>query len=498
MKRLLLAGVSLTVTACATQPVTSPSAVSSTKYSSKQSEYILSLAATQQCTLWRDVGGQRVCLDGASDQAAKPEPVPAQIRRASRLERAPGADFSDASLPATKGPAASATIAPIAAVKPIAPGVQAAPQRAAKSQMPQTAGAPMQGPNLAEEMQRIGMLDSAERVKGALPRMKLTQTASAARALPKLPTTGPAPGIAQAIVTPPMIATADLPRLPEAAQSVIAAPKAASVPVRQAFAPDPVESAAKPARKAATAAAMAEMPRWRPVEKPSARTQIAAGESMKSAPVTPVERAELPAVRPNAVVPLKIIEKGVDGKPSVVEPAIPAGSGAIAAAPPPSPPTLPALPQLPGAAAPAPQAQPAAPAPTLIAAPAGKPAFVPPPPPPSALMQPATPAAATQPLARQSAKPAAKTAAKPAPNNLPSIASSAAPAQSGTRYLVLHSFKDRRQAASAARRYTHHGATVATAQIQGQTWYRVVVRDGADRRSRLSADGVRGYWPVTL
>ena len=50
--------------------------------------------------------------------------------------------------------------------------------------------------------------------------------------------------------------------------------------------------------------------------------------------------------------------------------------------------------------------------------------------------------------------------------------------------------------------FAHHSArmfdTAAPVTIKGQTWHRVVVRDGASERNRLASDGVRGFWPITL
>lgn len=494
MKRLFLAGVSLTVTACAMQPGTPSSTASASTSRGPASEYLLALAATPQCTLWRDVGGQRVCLDGAVDQPAKAAAAPAPTRRVSRLERAPGEDFNDVHLTPAARPAPAAA-APIAVVAPAsAPAkAQAAARRTPAPEMPRTAAVAMLGPDLAEEMQRIGMLDSSQRVKHALPRVKLAQ-ADAAAAMPALPKP---PGAAQAVVTPPVIATADMPQLPKAAQGVISAPQSVTVPIRQSFAPDPGEAMAKPAGKPAAARpADAAAQRWQPVDKQPARTQVAAGETMQRAPVAPVERAELPSVRPTTIVPLKITEKGVDGKPSVVEPAMQAAPTSItptslAAAPQPAAPDLPALPNLPpvpGSSAAAQSAPIASPAP-ITAAPS-LPAI------PTAAVK--TPAPAAQAKAPAIKAQAAKSTAKPAPEKMPLIAPAAAPARSGARYLVLHSFQDQKQAAQAAQKYSQLGATVATAQVQGQTWHRVVVRDGSDQRSRLTAAGVRGFWPVTL
>jgi hypothetical protein len=63
---------------------------------------------------------------------------------------------------------------------------------------------------------------------------------------------------------------------------------------------------------------------------------------------------------------------------------------------------------------------------------------------------------------------------------------------------VLQSFQERDRADRLAERYRNIDARVAPVTIKGQTWHRVVVRDGASERNRLASDGVRGFWPVTL
>lgn len=507
MKRLLLAGVSLTVTACSAPSAGPPSTASLATARSQPSQYLLSLAATPDCTIWRDAGGTRVCLDGAA--AAEPGSAQAQPQaaaeksRTSRVARETGQDYKDgpafnraASAPAA--PQMAAGTAPVQAPV-VAPGTagktteKTAPGMArgtVEPRMPQIADASKREATLFDEMQKIGMLDSSLRVIGAPPRMVLAQAPQAQaenRGLPKLPVAG--------LSTPPVLAPSDLPQLPKAAQGVIAQAPERPVAMIQAFAQDPTVSAVRPAAEFADAPAPAgSMSAWKPVDA-GQRTQLAQSQTMGRAPVAPVERTELPQVRDDAVVPLKIQEKATDQRPAVV---VPAGQSAprTVAANPGAAPELPALPSLPGAAAPAPQ--PIAPAAQFVPPPPSMPAK-------AAAAQPAVQSApaAIAPKAAESkpvaAKPAqANPAAKAQSGKLPQVAPGAGPASGGARYLVIHSFTDQQKAQQLAQKYGHLGATVATAQVRGQTWHRVVVRDGAAQRDRLTADGVRGYWPVLL
>lgn len=66
------------------------------------------------------------------------------------------------------------------------------------------------------------------------------------------------------------------------------------------------------------------------------------------------------------------------------------------------------------------------------------------------------------------------------------------------KYLVLQSFQERDRADRVASRYRGLDARVASVTIKGQTWHRVVVRDGASARRQLASDGVRGFWPTSL
>jgi hypothetical protein len=75
---------------------------------------------------------------------------------------------------------------------------------------------------------------------------------------------------------------------------------------------------------------------------------------------------------------------------------------------------------------------------------------------------------------------------------------SAAAAPGAGRYLVLQSFQERERAERLAERFRKFDAKVASVTIKGQTWHRVVVRDGATERKRLASEGMRGFWPVTL
>jgi len=358
--------------------------------------------------------------------------------------------------------------------------------------MPQIPDAPKRESTLLQEMQRIGMLDAKMKAVGAPPRIAVPETQQAkAQGLPQLP-------MQIALATPPVMAPADLPQLPKAAQSVIAPAPQRAMPVAQAFAAEPVVAAPKPTA-ASTPSAPAQA--WKPVAPAATRTQIAQSDTLGRAPVAPVERAALPAVRSDTVVPLKIAEKATDQRPAVVVPAaapMPITPTAIAANPGAAP-ELPPLPQLPGSSAPVAQ-----PMPVAVVAPPPPPAARPVPQPavqPVAAMAPAKPAA--KPVATVApavAKSSGKQTAKPAHSGkLAGVAPSAALVQPGAaRYLVIHSFTDQQKASQTAQKYNHLGATVATAQIQGQTWYRVVVRDGAAQREKLTAGGVRAYWPISL
>jgi hypothetical protein len=488
MKRLLLAGVSLTVTACSMSP--SPSSTASSSISRpNSSQYLLSLAATPDCTLWRDTGGTRVCLDSATTEAPALAVAP-QSPKAPRLARAVGQDSRDFVMPApVAAPAASQPAAP--KVQAVAPVPVAKP---AEPQMPAVAAfLPKRETTVFAEMQRIGMLDAQMKVVGAPPRIVVAQAQPALSGLPQLPT--------QALATPPVAAPADLPQLPKAALGVIAQAPASAQPVAQAFAAEPV---AAPQKQAPAAPVYSAQQSWQPVAEPVQLAQ-AKPDTVSRAPVAPVERAELPAVRGNAVVPLKITEKAADGRPATVTPAAQPSPAAVAANPG-AMPDLPPLPQLPGASAPQPIVPAVAVAPPPPAAQPVRPVL---PPAPQPAMQPmaAQPKPVVQPVAAPAApaaKPVAKAAAKPAvkpaqTGKLNGVAPSAAPATAGgQRYLVIHSFTDQLKAQQTAQKYGHLGATVATAQIKGQTWYRVVVRDGAAQREKLVADGVRTYWPVSL
>ena len=488
MKRLLLAGVSLTVTACSAPSAGPPSTASLSTARHQPSQYLLSLAATPDCTIWRDAGGQRVCLDGAAvaqpnSAGAQPQVAPT-ASRTSRITREPGQDAKD-------GPIFNRQAsAPRAAeqARPQAPERASARAAAtAEPAMPAIPESPKREATLFEEMQKIGMLDSRLKVIGAPPRMVLAQAPQVQDpGLPKLPVAG--------VSTPPVLAPSDLPQLPKAAQGVIAQAPQRPVPVIQAFAQDPAAQPARPAVKIAQAPAPASASAWKPVEVDQ-RVQLAQSNTLGRAPVTPVDRAELPQVRSDAVVPLKVSEKATEQRPAVIVPAAQPAPRAVAAGPGATP-DLPPLPSLPTAAGSAPQ-------PIMPAA------SVPPPPPAvpakavaQPAIQPAAAAAEPKPVEpRPAAKPAAAkpASAKVQPAKLPQVAPGAGPAAAtGARYLVIHSFTDQQKAAQLAQKYGHLGATVATAQVRGQTWHRVVVRDGAAQRDRLTADGVRGYWPILL
>jgi len=472
MRRVLLAGVSLTVTACAMSSAPPPAPLA--KRQAAPSPYVMALADAPQCTLWREVAGQRQCLDGTPTQvAAAPEPPP------------------------VAAPRMAVTAQPLDA-----------PQAAA-------AADPHAQPNLFDEMRRIGMIKGTEPIPAA-PAATATAAAPSAT-LPRLPDAGPAP----ASLTP-SIATVVPPPAPSKAMAF-----ASTEPVP----PQPARAGAPP-RVASTVTQS-----WAAVDPPKpvlvAASTPQAHDTVGRAPVTAVEKAPalapLPTVRNDTVVPLKITERATDEKPAVVVPAVPTGAqvaqGTPSAAP--SLPALPSLPSLPAAAssppaavaAPAPvspapvaasslPALPAAPAPvqakpTPVMAPALP---VPPPPAAPAVAEPAP--AKASPLARAFANQAP--AAKPVPVAKPAApereakpaartpkATAAANAGTG-RYLVLQSFQERERADRLAQRYSKFDARVASVSIKGQTWHRVVVRDGATERKSLASDGVRGFWPITL
>ncbi|MCC6470786.1 MAG: SPOR domain-containing protein [Alphaproteobacteria bacterium] len=512
MRRVLLAGVSLTVTACAMSS-SPPPAVSSR--STAPSPYVLALAETPgQCTLWREVAGQRQCLDGAGPAAppAREAPPVAAPRMAVTAQQL------DAPKPALLAPPAAMP----SAAMPVA--AQPAAAQPAAEDVGQQA-------NLFEEMKRIGMI-------------KASAAAPAAAGLPRLP----AAGVAGESAGSP----AGLPGLPRSSPIVLAAFEPAADGAARAFAatdPLPAPAPRGPAPRVAGAVTQS----WATVEPPAAAAnpalvQIAAStpqahDTAGRAPVAAVEKAELPVVRANTVVPLKISEKATEDRPAVVAPAMPApaaaarpvgGQIAQSSAPQavaaPSLPALPALPALPGASAPTAASAPAAPT-VVTAAPALPPVptrVVPvsapvaaPPLPPAAPNPPAPnpPAAAepapakASPLARAlgnsapTPKPVAAPAvakAKPAaPEHATKVAArevpkSAAGKPGAGRYLVVQSFQERDRADRLAQRYHNLDAKVASVTIKGQTWHRVVVRDGATERSRLASDGLRGFWPVTL
>ena len=100
--------------------------------------YVSALTDTGQCTLWREVAGQRQCLDG--NQA------PVAVAR----ERAPVA-----------APRMAVTSAPLP--QPAASPVAAVPAE------PQAVAEPVSGTNLFDEMRRIGMIKPAAGASQAAP-----------------------------------------------------------------------------------------------------------------------------------------------------------------------------------------------------------------------------------------------------------------------------------------------------------------------------------------
>lgn len=456
MRRVLLAGVSLTVTACAMSSAPPPAPLARSQ--AAPSPYVMALAdAPAQCTLWRKAAGQRQCLDGTAPQvAAVPEPPPAAAPR----------------IPVTAQPLEAHAV-------------------------PGAASDPAAQPNLFEEMRRIGMIRSTAPMPAAQ---------APSDVLPRLPAVPPEPSIAT-VVPPP------------------APSKAMAFAATDPVAPQPAPVGAPP-RVAGTVTQS-----WAAVEPPKpllvAASTPQAHDTVGRAPVAAVEKAPaplpLPAVRSDTIVPLKIAAPKTEDKAAVVVPAVPAGAQ-VAQSSAPAAPSLPALPSLPGAAvqpaAAAPGAQPMAPppAPAPVAAtslpslptsvqptPVAAPAVPPPPAPAPSAAEPA--AGKATPLARAfanqapAAKPAAAAPKPAAPERQakqPLPRSAAAGPGAGGRYLVLQSFQDRERADRLAERYRKFDARVAPVTIKGQTWHRVVVRDGTAERNRLASEGVRGFWPITL
>ncbi|MBL8566594.1 MAG: hypothetical protein JNM89_12830 [Hyphomicrobiaceae bacterium] len=502
MRRVILAGVGLTLTACGFS-ATPPSQPTASKPAAQPDTYVSALADTEQCTLWREVAGQRQCLDGA--QAAAPAKPAAAAPKAPPPAAAPRLAVTSQPLDA-----------PAPAVVSAAPAAPAPhPADAALAEMKPT------GPNLFEEMRKLGMIKPG-----------------AGETTPGFVAVAP-------VSAPPASTAPALPSLPAAGQPMLAAAKPPVSNV-SAFADTAPKAAPAPARPAAPAVASVVTQSWAPVEPPKLqepRVQLAAstpgvGElqerspvtAAQRAPVTPVERAELPTVRSNAVVPLKITQKATEDAPAVVQPAVAAvsspvpGAGRqVAQASAPALPSLPALPALPSASSapvsgaptpvatsPAPVSKPVAlAAPALPSAPAPTPApavsssSLPSVPPASTgwstttkVTHAATPAPAPAPAkvipAAAPAKQVAATKAAPAK-------AAAAPAKvAGGKYLVLQSFQERERADRLASRYRGLDAQVASVSLKGQTWHRVVVRDGASARRQLASDGVRGFWPTSL
>jgi hypothetical protein len=517
MKRVLLAGVSLTVTACAMSSTTPPSSVSRTRSSDQLTTSLLSLAPTQQCTLWREAQGRRYCLDA-------PSPSP------SAADAVPG-------LPATESANQSViNVGPAVEKPPVAAprmGVTTQPLEPAKRSdvaMP----APTkeaQAQDLFVEMHRIGMIKTPADAKTiAMPALP---PVAAKRAAPEEKT--------EANIEPktaPLPPSNDVANLSRVAPGVFVTDAAQPQRVRQAFAPTmdaPIATAT-----AIAAPAAASVPSWQPVAyAPPANVppeglravQLAdadqpppkRNDTVGRAPVAAVERTPLPSVQAQRVVPLKITRKATEDAPAIVEPAASLAGTQVAGTLPP----LPALPPLPGetpTAAPSPPPPPPVPAvKSASSKPLGTPLPAPPAPPPlpdlarvdaapvkaapakvmpavvekrpASVAKPAEPEAKVARAALNRSAPVERKAAAPAKQP----AAKAMPAKPGSgRHLVLHSFRESSRANQLAQQYSHLDAKVASVTLHGQTWYRVVVRDGAAQRSRLASDGVRGYWPVTL
>lgn len=492
MRRVILAGVGLTLTACgfSATPTSQPTA---SKPAAQPDSYVSAMADTEQCTLWREVAGQRQCLDGA--QAAARAPV------APLKAPAPSA-----------APRLAVTSQPLEAPATAAAAPTPHPADAALADLKPT------GPNLFEEMRKLGMIKPGSgetTAPGFVAVAPATAPGSSAPALPSLPTAGQ-----------PMLA-ATTPPVSNVSAFADTAPK-----------PGPV-----PARPAAPAVASVVTQSWAPVEPPKAqepRVQLAAstpgvGELQErspvtaahTAPVTPVEKAALPPVRSSTVVPLKITQKATDDTAAVVEPAMaapaaPVASRQLAQASAPALPSLPALPPLPSASSAPVTSAPVASAPVSPVTPAtvSKPVALAAPVLPSAPMSAPAPVASSKPASANplpSVPPAStgwSTTAKITPAQAPAkvvhvsapareVAAKAVPvktakAPAAGKYLVLQSFQERERADRLASRYRGMDAQVASVSIKGQTWHRVVVRDGASARRQLASDGVRGFWPTSL
>lgn len=509
MRRVLLAGVSLTVTACG---MSAPTPVA--QRPNPPTPYVLSLAEAPQaeCTLWREVAGQRQCLDGPAAAQAQPSRLAAPAPSA-----APRLAVTSQALDAPQA-TVSASTAPAAAPSP---------------------DSVLTGSNLFEEMRQIGMIKQqaatpAASAPAAAPAPTATAVAQAdAGALPGLPRlpnmNAPALPAAQA-TTAPVATTADLPDLPRAAPGVVTAAQAPAAGNLRAFADQTPAVAPAAARNGAPKVTSVVSQSWAPVEPPKSeatRVQVAAStpgvqEIVGRAPVSPVEKADLPAVRGATVVPLKISQKATDERPAVVVPDMPAKAQVAQAAP--ALPALPSLPPLPNAASTSSTgSQPAMASPAPVTA-------MPVPPPPAlpkstAQATTAAPALPPVPSAPVSSAPvsSAPVSIAPAPKPVPAYTpappatpkpgplAKAAPgkpvqakpvavaAKAGSgRFLVLQSFQERDHADRLASRHRNLDAKVASATVKGQTWYRVVVRDGAAERQKLASEGIRGYWPTTL
>lgn len=513
MKRVLLAGVSLTVTACAMSSTTPPSSASRARSSDQLTTSLLSLAPTQQCTLWREAQGRRYCLDAPSPAAA---------------DALPGLPATESATQPVINAGQAVEKPPVAAPRMGVTSQPLEPARRSDVAMPASTRQ-AQAQDLFVEMHRIGMIKTPADAKTI--------------AMPALPAVAATPAVpdekTEANIDPktaPLPPSNDVASLSRVAPGVFTTNTAQPQRVRQAFAPTmdaPIATAT-----AIAAPAAASVPSWQPVayvppegpraiqladaDQPPPKVNDTAGR----APVAAVERTPLPSVQAQRIVPLKITRKATDDAPAIVEPAASPASTQVAGTLPP----LPALPPLPGET-PAASPPPPPPVPAVKSAstkPIGTPLPPPPAPPPlpdiarvdpapakgepakvapakvvpaivekrpASVAKPAEPEAKVARAALNHSAPVERKAM--APTKQP--AAKAMPSKPGSgRYLVLHSFRESSRANQLAQQYSHLDAKVASVTLHGQTWYRVVVRDGAAQRSRLASDGVRGYWPVTL
>ncbi|MCK6454599.1 MAG: hypothetical protein L6R19_27695, partial [Alphaproteobacteria bacterium] len=214
-----------------------------------------------------------------------------------------------------------------------------------------------QAQDLFSDMRRMGM------IKGTVARPLATPSLPVA-ATPIIAAASAVAEKTEANIDPktaPVVPGNDLASLARVAPGVFATGAQRAVRSRQGFAPSAIDAPIATATAVAAPAPSDVSASWQPPlpaasavpPQPGLRTvQIADAGTAGRAPIAAVERAPLPSVQPQRVVPLRIAKKASDDEPAVVVPALP-GSGAPAgmtqvAGTLPSAPPLPALPPLPG------------------------------------------------------------------------------------------------------------------------------------------------------